>query len=195
MQVGRDERVVPNNRLAVCSKILKRKLLRSYIDDRFDPTSDVVVLGFDWTEEHRLGQAAPHWLPFEVDAPLCRPPLLEKSALFNRFRADGIEPPRLYAQGFSHANCYGACVRGGQAAWERLLRVNRPKYLEWEAEEDETRVMLGKDVSILRDRRGGAVKPLTLRSFRSRLEGAPSDFDVEDEGACGCFAEDADEAR
>jgi hypothetical protein len=191
MQVGRDHRVVPNNRMAVCSRVLKRELLRDWVDDHCDPARDVIVLGFDWTEGHRLAQAAPHWEPFQVAAPLCEPPYLTKAQLLDRFRSIGIEPPRLYAAGFSHANCFGACVRGGQAQWERLLRTNAAVYARWEAEEERTRTMLGKDVSILRDRTRGILRPLTLRVFRERLEAQPSLFDTDDEGACGCFVEPA----
>jgi hypothetical protein len=187
MQVGREHRIVPNNRMAVCSRVLKRDLLRKHMDEHYDPVESVVYLGFDWTEEHRLDAARPHWEPWNVDAPLTRPPYLWKPALLDLFRQRGIEPPRLYAQGFSHANCGGGCVRGGQAQWELLLRVNRSRYLEWESEEERTRAELGKDVSILRDRRGGPVRPLTLRRFREQLDDAPGLFDTQDWGACGCF--------
>jgi hypothetical protein len=195
MQVGRDERVVPNNRMAVCSKILKRQILRRYMNAQHDPANSIVYLGFDWTEEHRLKAAEPHWAPWPIDAPLMRPPLLGKPDLLDLWRSRGIEPPALYAQGFTHANCGGACVRGGQAQWELLLRVNRPRYLEWEHEEDKSRDELGKDVSILRDRatpwRTGRTTtdttvPLTLRRFRERLDAQPALFDDNDWGACGC---------
>jgi len=75
----------------------------------------------------------------------------------------------------------------GQAQWQLLLTVNRSRYLEWEAEEEQTRDLLGKDVSILRDRTGGDLVPLTLRSFRERIETQPGLFDADDWGACGCF--------
>jgi hypothetical protein len=187
MQVGRDERVVPNNRMAVCSKILKRELLLNYLALNHDPAESVIYLGYDWTEDNRMAAARPYWAPWTVDAPLMRPPYLMKQDVLDAFRARGIEPPRLYEQGFAHANCGGACVRGGQAQWQLLLRVNRDRYLDWEGEEEQTREMLGKDVSILRDRRGGNVTPLTLRRFRERLEDAPTLFDIDDWGACGCF--------
>ncbi len=190
MQIGRDQKVVPNNRMAVCSRILKRELLRAWIDEHCDPERDVMVLGFDWTEEHRLAKAEPHWAPYRCDAPLTQPPLLEKPALLSFYRDRlNIEPPRLYAAGFSHANCYGACVRGGQKAWARLLATNPKVYRRWEAEERITRSRLGKDVSILRDRRGGSVKPLPLRDFRLRIEANASAHDG-DEGACGCFMDE-----
>ena len=67
-----------------------------------------------------------------------------------------------------------------------MLQVDRCGYQEWEAEEQETRELLGKDVSILRDRTGGTTTPLSLRSFRERIERQPSMFDGDDWGACGC---------
>jgi hypothetical protein len=187
MQVGRDERCVPSNRMAVCSKILKRKLLDKYRQEHFDPADTIVYLGYDWTEPHRVEAARQHWAPWTVDCPLTQPPYLDKHQMGDLFRQRGIEPPRLYGQGFQHANCGGACVRGGQAQWALLLRVNRPRYLEWEAEEEQTRAELGKDVAILRDRTGGITKSLPLKAFRQRLDQQPSLFDVDDWGACGCL--------
>ena len=187
MQAGRDERCVPSNRMAVCSRILKRELLDRYRDEHYDPATAIVYLGYDWTEFHRVEAAQRHWAPWTVDCPLTRPPYLYKPQILDLFRQRGIEPPRLYGQGFQHANCGGACVRGGQAQWSLLLQVNRPRYLEWEAEEAKSREMLGKDVSILRDRTDGTLKPLTLAAFRERIERQPSMFDADDWGACDCF--------
>jgi hypothetical protein len=153
----------------------------------YEPVDTFILLGFDWTEEHRLRAAEPHWKPWRIEAPLMDPPYLMKPMLLDLFRQRGIEPPRLYTQGFAHANCGGGCVRGGQAQWELLLRVNRPRYLEWEAEEDTTRALLGKDVSILRDRTKGGTRPLSLATFREGLESQSSLFDADDWGACGCF--------
>lgn len=186
MQVGRDRKCVPSNRLAVCSQILKRELLDSYRAEHYDPTDSVVYIGYDWTEQHRVDAARQHWAPWIVDCPLTRPPYLFKPQLLDLFRERGIEPPRLYSYGFGHANCGGACVRGGQAQWALLLQVNRPRYLEWEAEEQKSRDLLGKDVAILRSRVGGTTTPLTLSAFREGIERQPSMFEADDWGACGC---------
>lgn len=191
MQAGRDARVVPNNRMAVCSRVLKRDLLRKHIEGNYDPSGTVIHLGFDWTEDHRHAAAVEPWKPWQIESVLLAPPYVHKAALLDQWRDRGIQPPRLYQYGFSHANCGGACVRGGQAQWELLLRVNRDRYLDWEAEEEQTRAELGKNVSILRDRTGGSVKPLPLRLFRSQLEANASLFDDDDWGACGCFMGDA----
>ena len=186
MQVGRDEGIVPNNRMAVCSRILKRELLRSYIEKNFDPTEAIIYLGFDWTEPHRAEASRKPWHPYEIACPLLDPPYVEKTALLAEWKARGIQPPSLYADGFAHANCGGGCVRSGQAQWRLLLRQRPEVYAQWEAEENRTRAEIGKDIAILRDRRGG-VRPLTLTDFRLQLEAQPGLFDHDDWGACNCM--------
>jgi hypothetical protein len=186
MQAGRDHRVVPSDRMAICSRVLKRELLRGYLDAHYDPADSIIYIGYDWSEPNRIASAARHWAPvWRMDALLARPPYAPP--LQPLFRSRGIEPPDLYRHKFPHANCGGACVRGGQAQWAKLLLVNRCRYLEWEAEENETRAMLGKDVSILADRSGdGPRRPLPLTVLRERLEGPAPLFDADDWGACGC---------
>lgn len=140
--------------------------------ERYGP-DDVVLLTADTTVEDPLR------------APLMEPPLIQKAELLGLWRSRGIEPPRLYDLGFAHANCGGACVRAGQAQWALLWRTDPELYLRWEAEEETTRALIGKDVAILRDRSGGEHHPLTLRRFRQ--ERLPEgDYDRSDWGACGC---------
>ena len=109
------------------------------------------------------------------------------------FRDLGVEPPRLYAVGFSHANCGGACVRGGQASWKLLYQWNPERFNEWEEEEERTRTMLGKDVAMMRETVKGEMRPLTLRRFRERIEVQPQLFEKDDWGTCGCFMDNEGE--
>lgn len=191
MEVGRDHRVVPSDRMAVCSRVLKRDLLRKHIEATYDPTSTVIALGFDWTEPHRLDKARPHWEPWRVECPLMNPPYLWKQQIVGGWKERGIDPPRLYATGATHSNCGGACVRGGHSAWALLLHTNRERFLWWEAEEEKTRDLLGKDVSILTDRRGGGPRqPLPLRVFREERDLSPTLDFGDDWGACGCSMAD-----
>jgi len=196
MKAGRDARAIPNNRWPICSMQLKIEPMRAWLAAHYAPDDVLMSLGLDWTEEHRIegrevkGEWRPGtrelWLPWRTIYPLLMHPLLTKPDLLSAWRARGIEPPRLYATGAPHANCGGACVRAGQAEWRRLLYWNRDRYLSWEAEEEESRDLLG-DYSILRDRTGGSVTPVSLRDYRKRLEHDPSLFDAEDEGACACL--------
>jgi hypothetical protein len=100
---------------------------------------------------------------------------------------EGVTPPRLYGMGFHHNNCGGFCVKGGQAQFATLLREMPERYAYHERKEQELRDHLDADVAIMKDRRGGTTKPLTMRAFRERLEQQPSLFDEDEWGACGCF--------
>ncbi len=59
------------------------------------------------------------------------------------------------------------CVRGGHKHWLHLLEVFPDRYAEAEAREQEVRAELG-DVAILRERRDGVSRPLTLTELRRR---------------------------
>lgn len=188
MQVGLDEGVVPNNRMAVCSRILKRELLNGYMDANYDPADSVVYLGFtrDRKELDRFAAHVAHMAPWKVEAPLIDSGhVFFKHDLFDVWRSRGIREPRLYDTGAPHANCGGGCVRGGQDEWRRLLYWNRDRYLWWEGWEERIRAKVG-DFSILRDRTGKTLRPLSLQEFRLRLERDSTLFDPEDTGACGC---------
>lgn len=127
---------------------------------------------------------------WQVEAPLCEPPYVDKEGWYPELRRRGIEPPRLNLLGFAHNNCSARCVRGGQSQWAHLLRVFPDRFAAAEAHEQRMREMLDSDVAYLRDRTGGVTKPLPLTVLRSRIEGQPVGlFDDLDWGGCGCFTE------
>jgi 3'-phosphoadenosine 5'-phosphosulfate sulfotransferase (PAPS reductase)/FAD synthetase len=185
-QVFRDERFLGNTRVDPCSKILKRNLLRRWLEEHCDPATTVVYLGIDWTEAHRFTSAKKRWAPWTVEAPLCEKPYIDKRDALATLRLRGIRPPRLYEMGFPHNNCGGGCVKAGQAQFARLLQQLPDRYAEWERNEEELRQELG-DVAILRDRTDGTTKPLTLADLRRRIE-ASQEIDTFDWGGCGCVA-------
>lgn len=190
-QVGVDRRHLGNTRVANCSHLLKQEPCRRWLEANTDPADTVVYVGIDWSETHRLPAIEQKWLPWKVDAPLTRPPYRDKAQLIAEARRRGIEPPRLYGMGFVHNNCGGACVKAGQAQWALLLRTFPDRYHSWEQHEERMRELLDRDVAILRDRRGGAVRPLPLTVLRSRIEMDRTDVDELDWGGCGCFADEA----
>lgn len=188
-QVFRDDRFLGNTRLANCSKYLKQKPCREWLEANRDPAETTVYVGIDWSETHRLPAIEAGWAPYPVRAPMTEAPLLDREAMRQSCLDAGIELPRLYRAGFPHNNCGGFCVRAGQAQMELLLREHPERYAFHEAEEQALREHLDKDVTVLRDRTGGTLTPLTLRGFRERIEGQPDLFDPLDFGGCGCFTE------
>lgn len=186
-QAFRDARFLGNTRVDVCSRLLKREPIARWLRDNASPDSDVLVYGMTWDEPHRIETVSERWKPWRTLFPLNGPPFLSKSQVLAAAKLRGLRPPRLYEMGFPHGNCGGACVKAGQSQWARLLDVMPERYAHHEAREAEFREFIGKDVSILRDATGGAVKPLTLRAMREKIEAGkqPSLFEW---GGCGCFA-------
>lgn len=187
-QTFRDVRYLGNSRIDPCSRILKREICRKWVEENCEPASTSLYVGVDWTETHRLPSIKRNWLPYNAIAPLAEwEPKADKAELITSLAQFGIAPPRLYALGFPHNNCGGFCVKAGMAQFRLLLEFFPERYAYHERREAELREYLGKDVSILRDRRNGGVRPLTLRVFRERLQSGGLSVDPDDFGGCGCF--------
>jgi hypothetical protein len=190
-EVFKDDRFLGNARLANCSKYLKQKPCREWLEANCDPANTIVYVGIDWSEIHRLPAIVKGWAPYEVRAPLCQRPYLTKEQILAWLQAERMHPPAAYAEGFPHNNCLQqGCVRGGQAYWRHLLRTRPDVYAKTEALEQDLRDYLDKPVAMLRDRTRGETTPLTLTGFREQIELAPELFDAEEWGGCGCFTDD-----
>lgn len=181
-----DESMIGNTRADPCSRILKREILRVWLEEHVTPDESMVVIGYDANEAHRFGPLQKRYAPWRVRAPLIERGLFKEQA-FDLVEADGLTLPALYAVGFQHNNCGGRCVKGGQAQWALLLDHYPERYAEDEQNEEEFRRRTGKDVSILRDRRGGETKPLTLRQFREWRQNEPGLIDWQEWGGCACM--------
>jgi hypothetical protein len=53
-QVFHDDRFLGNSRLANCSKFLKQKPCRDWLDANCDPAETTLYVGLDWSEPHRI---------------------------------------------------------------------------------------------------------------------------------------------
>lgn len=190
-QVLYDERCITLNvggrTVAPCSKFLKRGVLDRYIRETFAGQDITHVFGMDWTEQHRVDDLRAVCAPTLTWFPLTEPPFVDKCHIERILAGLGVRVPRLYEEGFSHNNCGGFCTRAGQAHFANLYRRRPDRYLYHEGKEQGIREYLDKDIAILRDRRGGVSRPMTLREFRERLERGEA-YDKEEWGGCGCFA-------
>lgn len=195
-QVFMDKRFIGNTRVDPCSRILKREFLRTWLEKHHEPATTTIHVGIHWDEAHRLENVKAGWGSTKfgkvswphVRAPMCEPPFVPKLAPREAALAAGIALPRLYGMGFPHNNCGGFCVKAGQAHFALLLEKLPERYAFHEAKEQEWRKAIGKDCAILRDRRGGKTLPMTLETFRERVQGGDLG-DKYDWGGCGCFGE------
>ncbi len=184
-QVMRDERFIGNSRIDPCSKILKRELLKRWRQENCDPALTATVIGLNWDEVNRIENIQKYSAPWIIDAPLAGPPYLSKQMCLDWARREGIEPPRLYGMGFSHANCGGFCIKGGQGHFATLYRNLPERYLEHEQEEQNMTAFLGTDNTILTEQVNGVQRNLSLRELRERIENRQQ-IDMFDIGGCGC---------
>ena len=187
-EVYRDSRFLGNNRLAPCSHILKQKTAHDYIFSNYEPEETKLYLGLDWTETHRFNAPRKNWAPFKVEYPMSEAPYLSKVDMLEVLKADGIEPPRLYAMGFAHNNCGGFCCRAGQGHFAKLLEALPDRYARAEQEENSMRELLGKDIAFMKKTTNGVTNPYTLRQLRLDVE-AHKEIDLFDIGGCGCFVD------
>lgn len=184
-----EENFLYNARVANCSKKLKSRPFRKWLNENYKPDQCILYLGIDWTETHRTGAIIKNYAPYEVRFPMCEEPYIDKPIMLEELKKEGIEIPYLYKAGFSHNNCGGCCVKAGIGHWKRLLETDRRKFLEFENKERMIRKKIGKDVSILK-RQG---KPFTLRELRESVEANGVQLTLEDlmdVGGCGCFLEE-----
>tara|TARA_R100000781_G_C4056698_1_gene119600 strand:+ start:145 stop:930 length:786 start_codon:yes stop_codon:yes gene_type:complete len=190
-KVFKDTRFLGNNRVPVCSRILKQEISRTWVDENYSEPSNVTIhFGIDWTEAHRAERIPKHWEPYGVDFPLLWEPVADKEEADELIESLNFEPPRLYALGAPHNNCGGLCVRAGHAHFKWALTALPERYKEWEEKEEELRQHLDANVSILRDRRGGTSKPMTLAAFRERIETKNTgQLDLLEWGGCGCMSD------
>ncbi len=183
-QLFSDECMMGNSRVDLCSRVLKRELLDQWHREHCMELSTTLYVGLDWTEEHRLHRLRERKQGWRIEAPMCAAPLWDKCRMITELRAIGIAEPRLYKLGFPHNNCGGFCVKAGQAHFAHLLKALPERYAEHEERESAMRLKLG-DVSVMKDRRGGVVSPLSMKQLRERIEAGES-FERADWGGCGC---------
>ncbi len=190
-EVFSDVRFLGNSRVDPCSRVLKRDLLNKWRKDNCDPEVTISHFGLDYNEPHRLKRVRELHAPWKVEAYLTERPVVTKEEMLDEIKSDGLTACDLYRHGFSHANCGGGCIKSGIAQFTLLLRAHPDRFAVWVEAEEKMRETLGKDVSILKDRRGGTQKTLTLKSLEERINGGGQlTFDeTTDWGGCGCAVE------
>lgn len=114
---------------APCTRALKKQARQQW---ELENKPDWHVLGFTVEEQRRhdrfiLGERS-NVLPVLIDAGLT------KQDCLNRLLAAGIEPPRIYREGYPNANCIG-CVKSQSPTYWNLVRRTRPEVFAQRAEQ------------------------------------------------------------
>jgi len=164
--------------------MLKREPAAAWV--KANAPDATLVFGFDWTEGHRVEAVEKHYAPQEVWCPMMDPPYLTKCQMMDEAKADGIEPPRLYALGFPHNNCGGMCVKTGQAQFAHLLKVLPETYAYHEEQQESLMAEQPGLRPFIRRANKGKLEYWTLKQWREYVE-AGGEYDPKDYGGCNCF--------
>lgn len=185
--VFRSTRFLGNSQVDTCSRELKRVPIEQWLVANCDPSETTMHIAVDWTEAHRIpaikeGWASKGW----TTAFWMADRFLDKDHAQMWAASLGILPPSLTRDGWPHANCGGGCVRAGQGQFAALLLQRPEAFARWEQEEASFREWIGKDVAILRDRRGGSTRPMPLSVLRERVIAGEVKPNLGD-GSCNCM--------
>lgn len=189
-QVFEDVKFIGNSRIDPCSKHLKRDLIKKWIHTNYLPEACVLWVGIDCSEEHRLEAVVQNNLPYQY-----RSILIENNIFIDtEYKMDwcfdnGIEPPRLYAMGFTHNNCGGFCVKAGLAHFKKLYEKLPERYKEHEEKELELILTNPNLRPFLKKTVNKTVRYLTLKQYREEFLEKEKANDFEDKyefGGCGC---------
>lgn len=188
-QAFADEHCIGSAFKSPCTRLLKRRVARRWLNENTNPNTTTVYLGLAWYESDRVEKNRDAWLPWPTLFPMAHKPHLDRCEMLAMTKASGLRPPRLYELGFEHNNCGGACVKAGKANWRLLLEKLPQRYAEQENCERSLRRKLGRDVAILTTLSNGTRIPYTLEEFRHHCEANPKPAADEDWGGCQCMTE------
>lgn len=197
LQLAEDEHIIPNQKIAPCSRGLKFDPFGRWLE--IQPKPIRVYLGMDWKEGHRKETQRTKYANvdgIEVDFPLDWKPI-EFRPYEEVIQSWGIEPPRLYLLGFQHNNCGGRCVRQGVSEWKRLWVHFPERFAEVEAWEQRQQkkgppwseyAIAKREVMRANGKRD--TFPITLRALRQEWQSAPATFlepaVIDDREHCFC---------
>jgi hypothetical protein len=181
----KDIGMLGNSRLAPCSKYLKQIPAKKWLAENTTADDTTVVIGIDWTETHRIPAVEAAYAPYKVLFPMCDEPRYSKEEMILWAFTKGLLAPTLYAAGFPHNNCGGACVRAGQGQFKKLLDKKPALFDRWEQEEKSFQEHTGTESTILLKRENNEDRRYPLSELRT--DNTVDEYDI---GGCGCFLDD-----
>jgi 3'-phosphoadenosine 5'-phosphosulfate sulfotransferase (PAPS reductase)/FAD synthetase len=180
-QVFFDEKFLGNDRVPLCSKMLKAKRMQAYYKN-----NDNLIFGIGFEEKHRVPRiVAAYQKNYVLTGRYCTLefPIVENNVMKNEidtwFKRTGVQLPELYRLGFDHNNCSGGCVRQGKKQWRHLLDVLSEVYAQREQLEESFRMTSKKDVHFLKD-----ITLRELRECRAPILDFENDYTPECIGIC-----------
>lgn len=151
-----------------CSDRLKREVLRRYIRDTY-PQGSIVAVGMTKDETDREMRTRKVWKErgYQLVSPLMGTDYQPERAIED-FQALFGFVPESYLLGMDHNNC-GACVKGGQEHFARVLYYRPEVYQMWAFHEQYHQAVFQHDNTILRRMRDGKYERLPLDTLAAEM--------------------------
>lgn len=199
--VAEQKHIIPNSGMAPCSFELKIAPFERWLWRLPKPVT--ILSGLGWQEPQRINKIlhyhkhrgkwrAPQGFARRIpgvyeDFPLLWQPI-EHRAYFEVVQSWGIEPPRLYKEGFPHNNCGGRCVRQGISEWHRLRAVHPERFAQMRDWEQEQRAKGGAraNAAFCSSRVGGGRRPITLVELEQQERTVAEGVFQDDLFSCFC---------
>lgn len=156
------------------------------------PEEVTIHVGFSIDEDDRMAKLTERGKPWRFDFPLTWKPALLRCDVIDELNRRSIKECVVYRDGYPHANCLRwNCVLAGIGQWLGVLKTNPAGFAEAEDKEQQFMELLaarGRKVqTILRDRRGGVTRNLSLRQLREEHEsGVRRAYPEWRESTCSC---------
>lgn len=185
--LAHEAKIIPNWKHGICSAELKRepaeKWQRQHLAD-----GTPIIIGFSIEEIERINRMKSRKSRYVFEFPLAEKPYTTICDIRAWLKEYNIDEPTMYAAGFNHANCNGACFKAGLSHWARLYKERPDVFAYHEAQERAWQAATGKDMTVCM-RKG---KQLLLSDLRQLVDAgiiAPSYYRL----PCACSLVDEPE--
>lgn len=141
-------KTVPNWKFAICSGELKKQPAIKWQNEHL-PEGTPIIMGFSIEEQERIDRVKKRKDKWTYEFPLAEKPYTTVCQIREWLKELNIEEPKMYAEGFNHANCNGGCFKAGLGHWARLYKERPEVFAYHEQKEKEFQQITGKDMTVL----------------------------------------------
>lgn len=171
---------IPNWKIGICSGELKKAPADKWQKENLKDGTPIII-GFSIEEIERIERFKKRKDRYNYEFPLAEKPYTSMCQIREWLRELNIEEPRMYSEGFNHANCNGACFKAGISHWARLYKERPEVFAYHEKKEKEFQERFQVDQTVCM-RKG---EHLTLENLRKMVDSgiiAPSYYRL----PCAC---------
>lgn len=129
-----ENKKIPNWKIGICSRELKRIPAKKWQDKNLQAGTPIII-GFSIEEQERIDRFKQRKDRYVYEFPLAEKPYTSVCDIRAWLKALNVDEPRMYAEGFNHANCNGACFKSGLTHWARLYK-ERPEVFAYHEQKE-----------------------------------------------------------